>query len=90
MWYNVYTKNGKVGIKMKIETFTTTKIVATQEEKQKMKNGLEVLNTLDENTNSPISCESCPLVKMCDTAPCQIGCLIHYSQKIFTKLVENT
>lgn len=75
---------------MKLETFTITKIVATQEEKQKIKNGLEVLNTLDENTNSPACCENCPLKKMCDTAPCQIGCLIHYSQKIFIELIENT
>ena len=73
---------------MKVET--VTKIVATQEEKQKMKNGLEVLNALDENTNDLIGCKGCPLKKMCDTTPCQIGCLIHYSQRIFEELIENT
>ena len=75
---------------MKVETITTTKIIATQEEKQKMKNGLEVLNTLDEHTNGPILCEQCPLVGMCNNSPAQIGCLIHFSQRIFKKLIENT
>lgn len=75
---------------MKAETIKITKIVATQEEKQKMKASLEILNALDENTNDTTNCEYCPLKKMCDDAPCQIGCLIHYSQKIFERLIENT
>lgn len=75
---------------MKVETITTTKIIATQEEKQKMHNGLEVLNKLDETADEVGNCDHCPLSKMCDNTPCQVGCLIHFSQKIFNKLVENT
>ena len=75
---------------MNFETITTTKIVATQEEKQKMHNGLEVLNTLDKFTDDSVSCEHCPLAKMCDNAPPQVGCLIGFSQRIFEKLIENT
>ena len=75
---------------MKVETMTITKIIVTQEEKQKMHNGFEVLNALDEATNEAGSCEHCPLSKMCDNTPCQVGCLIHFSQRIFEKLIENT
>ena len=75
---------------MKVEKITIEKIVATQEEKQKMQNGLEVLNALDGETNEDAPCGRCPLRKMCDNAPCQIGCLIHFSQKIFNTLIENT
>lgn len=75
---------------MTVETMTTTKIIATQEEKQKMYNGLEVLRKLDEATDETGNCEHCPLSKMCDRAPCQVGCLIQFSQKIFDILIENT
>ena len=76
---------------MKIETIVMSKMTATEEEKQKIKGGLEVLNAIDNATNNPIHCEnSCPLAKMCNSAPCQIGCLIHYSQRIFENLIENT
>ena len=74
---------------MIVETITVQKIVATEEEKQKLKNGLEVLNTIDNNTNDRNGCSHCPLSKMCDNTPCQIGCLIHFSQKVFTKLIDN-
>lgn len=74
---------------MKVETITIQKMIATEEEKQKLKNGLEVLNTIDNNTNGSDSCIHCPLVKMCDNTPCQVGCLINFSQKVFTKLIDN-
>ena len=75
---------------MKFEAVKIAKLVATQEEKQKMQNGLEVLNALDDVTNDTGDCELCPLAKMCDRAHPQIGCLIHFSQKIFDILIENT
>ena len=55
-----------------------------------MQNGLEVLNSLDDVTNDSGNCDHCPLTKMCDNTPCQVGCLIHFSQRIFEKLIENT
>ena len=75
---------------MKFETIKIERIVATQEEKQKMQNGLEVLNAIDDVTNDSGNCDHCPLTKLCDNTPCQVGCLIHFSQKIFEKLIENT
>ena len=74
---------------MKVETITTQKMVATEEEKQKLKNGLEVLYAIDKNTDGCVCCVCCPLTKMCDNTPCQVGCLIHFSQKVFTKLIDN-
>ena len=75
---------------MTVETMTTYKLVATKEEKQAMKDGMKVLNALDDVTNDSGSCDRCPLAKMCDRAPSEIGCLIHFSQKIFDILIENT
>ena len=75
---------------MKIETITTYKLVATKEEKQAMKDGMEVLSSLDDVINDDGSCNHCPLKKLCDNTPCQVGCLIHFSQRIFEKLIENT
>ncbi|MBQ7977666.1 MAG: hypothetical protein IJ301_03680 [Clostridia bacterium] len=74
---------------MKVETIKIQKMIATEEEKQKLKNGLEVLNTIDNNTYGSDGCVRCPLAKMCDTTTCQVGCLIHFSQKVFTKLIDN-
>ena len=58
------------------------------EERQTLENALQVLDTLDNNTDS--KCEVCPLARMCNSAPTQVGCLIHYSQKIFHNILENT
>ena len=74
---------------MKVETITIQKMIATEEEKQKLKNGLEVLNAIDDNTDGSAGCVRCPLEEMCNNTPCQIGCLIHFSQKVFTKLIDN-
>ena len=74
---------------MKVETIEIQKMIATEEEKQKLKNGLEMLNTLDNHTDDGEGCSHCPLAKMCDNTPCQIGCLIHFSQRVFSKLIEN-
>ena len=64
---------------MEVEKITISKVVATKKEKQAMKDGMEMLSSLDNITNG--SCEHCPLAKMCDNAPCEVGCLIHFSQK---------
>ena len=74
---------------MKVETITIQKMVATEEEKQKLKGGLEMLNAIDNNTDDGEGCTHCPLAKMCDSMPCQVSCLIHLSQKVFTKLIDN-
>ena len=73
---------------MKIETLTIQKLVTSNEERQKLNGALHVLDKLDENTAS--NCEICPLARLCNSAPTQIGCLIHYSQKIFHNILENT
>lgn len=73
---------------MKIETIVTQKLITSKEERQKLENALQVLDTLDNNTDS--KCEVCPLARMCNSAPTQVGCLIHYSQKIFHNILENT
>ena len=74
---------------MEVEIITIQKMIATEEEKQKLKDGLEVLNTIDNNTDGSDGCARCPLAKLCDNTPCQVGCLIHFSQKVFTKLIDN-
>ena len=73
---------------MKIETLTIQKLITSNEERQNLDGALQVLDALDEKTTS--NCEVCPLAKMCNSAPTQIGCLIHYSQKIFHNILENT
>ena len=88
MCYNISTKTREVN-KMEVEIITIQKMIATEEEKQKLKDGLEVLNTIDNNTDGSDGCARCPLAKLCDNTPCQVGCLIHFSQKVFTKLIDN-
>lgn len=73
---------------MKVETITIQKMVATEEEKQKLRNSLKVLATIDNNTDDSDGCTYCPLAKMCDNTTCQIGCLITFSQKVFTELID--
>ena len=73
---------------MKVETITIQRMIATEEEKQKLKCGLEVLNTIDNKTDGSDGCTYCPLAQMCDNSPCQVGCLITLSQKVFTKLID--
>lgn len=73
---------------MKIETIVTQKLITSKEERQKLENALQVLDTLDNNTTS--KCEICPLARMCNSAPTQVGCLIQYSQKIFHDILDNT
>ena len=75
---------------MELKTNVTYNLVATKEEKQAMKDGMEVLSSLDDITNDSGNCNHCPLEKLCDNTPCQVGCLIHFSQRIFEKLIENT